>query len=64
MNENELADIFDSLENNGITNQYSHILTGFIGNESFLKRIGNMVENLKSTKSINYGLLFIVYMNL
>ncbi|KAI8063167.1 Ribokinase-like protein [Gongronella butleri] len=40
--------LFDGLENNGLDDQYTHVLTGYIGNVSILKVIESQVKKLKA----------------
>uniref|UniRef100_A0A6P7G208 Pyridoxal kinase n=2 Tax=Diabrotica virgifera virgifera TaxID=50390 RepID=A0A6P7G208_DIAVI len=46
LTENDLTDLVDGLSANDI-DVYSHLLTGYIGSESFLKNIIKVVEHLK-----------------
>lgn len=54
LNESDLGDIIESLFANGI-NQYSHLLTGYVGSPSFLKKIADVVVQLrKVNKQFTY----------
>ncbi|KAF7721580.1 hypothetical protein EC973_004472 [Apophysomyces ossiformis] len=44
----EVQDLFDGLERNGLTGDYTHVLTGYIGNYAILEKIQVMVQKLKS----------------
>jgi len=46
LDDNQLQELVDGLEANGI-NRYSHIINGYIGNKSFLTRLGQVVSRLK-----------------
>ncbi|KAI9016330.1 Ribokinase-like protein [Phycomyces nitens] len=47
---NEVQELFTGLERNGLTDDYTHVLTGYIGNYEILERIEAFVCHLK-TKS-------------
>ncbi|XP_013117602.2 pyridoxal kinase [Stomoxys calcitrans] len=49
LQEKELADLFDGLEKNGLLDCYSHLLTGYIGNGSFLRQVSKIVAKLRAT---------------
>lgn len=42
----DLTELVDGLDNNGLLEGYSHMLTGYIGSETFLKSIANVVDRL------------------
>ncbi|KAG0172648.1 hypothetical protein DFQ28_003098 [Apophysomyces sp. BC1034] len=44
----DVQDLFDGLERNGLTDNYTHVLTGYIGNFAILEKIEIMVQKLKS----------------
>ncbi|SPP77476.1 pyridoxal kinase [Drosophila guanche] len=46
-NEKELVTIIEGLEENELLGQYSHLLTGYIGNPLFLREIGIIVQKLR-----------------
>ncbi|CAG9838123.1 unnamed protein product [Diabrotica balteata] len=54
LTENDLTDLVDGLSANDI-DVYSHLLTGYIGSESFLKNIIKVVQHLKQK---NPGLVY------
>lgn len=56
LEEKDLRDLFEGLESNDLLQYYSHLLTGYIGNASFLKRIGAIVKKLKE---INPNLVYV-----
>ncbi|CAI4224282.1 unnamed protein product [Auanema sp. JU1783] len=46
LSSNDLEDLYEGLQLNKINN-YSHILTGYCGNVDFLRKIGDIVSDLK-----------------
>ncbi|ORY92999.1 pyridoxal kinase [Syncephalastrum racemosum] len=44
----EVQDLFDGLEKNGLSEDYTHVLTGYIGNIAILETIERMVKKLKA----------------
>lgn len=46
LNSNDLACLYDGLKENGISS-FSHILTGYIGSQSFLEKVAEIVVDLK-----------------
>lgn len=44
----DVQSLFDGLEANGLTDEYTHILTGYIGNFEILQTIEKMVIKMKS----------------
>lgn len=56
LQEKELGDLFEGLEANNLLQCYSHLLTGYIGNESFLRRISYIVKKLRQ---INPNLVYV-----
>ena len=54
----DLTTLYDGLVKNDLHKRYTHILTGYARNESFLETVG---EVIKSVKSVNpnafYGIL-------
>lgn len=60
-NFSSLDDLIDGLSKNGLHNGYSHLLTGYVRNESFLFAVLNVVADLKrSNPGIIYGWCFIL----
>ncbi|EZA59105.1 Pyridoxal kinase [Ooceraea biroi] len=51
LNDKDLDDLIDGLAQNGL-DDYTHLLTGYIGSASFLKRVAVLVKTLKS-KNLN-----------
>lgn len=49
LNETELADLFSGLMANDLHRQYTHLLTGYVGNPTFLREIANILKTLRST---------------
>jgi len=52
----ELRDLFSGLEKNELLGKYSHLLTGYIGDPTFLKQT---VEVAKSLKAVNPNLVYV-----
>ncbi|KAL3189344.1 hypothetical protein MRX96_002661 [Rhipicephalus microplus] len=50
LNAEELQDLYDGLKLNRIT-KYSHILTGYVGSDSFLNKVADIVQELKQENS-------------
>lgn len=58
MNEKDLCEIFDGLKSNNILPKYSHLLTGYIGNDLFLRKIADIVKQLRNENpDLIYGKL-------
>ncbi|CAD5119224.1 DgyrCDS7856 [Dimorphilus gyrociliatus] len=55
LNSDELNDLYLGLASNNINN-YSHLLTGYVGSVSFLKKISELIKDLKKT---NPGLIYV-----
>lgn len=55
LNSDELDDLYRGLAANNI-NRYSHLLTGYVGSVSFLKKIAELIKDLKKT---NPGLIYV-----
>lgn len=52
-----LGDVFLGLEQNDLLDTYTHLLTGYIGNESFLREISSIVKTLKQVNpDLVYGM--------
>lgn len=47
LSDKELNDVFTGLQSNGLLNTYTHILTGYIGKDSFLTEVGNIVKTIR-----------------
>lgn len=47
LNENDLNDLMEGLSANGLDNSYTHLLTGYVGNGSFLRNLANVAKRLK-----------------
>uniref|UniRef100_A0A131Z5G5 Pyridoxal kinase n=1 Tax=Rhipicephalus appendiculatus TaxID=34631 RepID=A0A131Z5G5_RHIAP len=50
LNAEELQDLYDGLKLNRIT-KYSHVLTGYVGSDSFLNKVADIVQELKQENS-------------
>lgn len=52
----KIDDVFSGLRQNGLLNTYSHLLTGYIGKDSFLTEIATIVKAIRETNpSFTYG---------
>lgn len=52
----QIGDVFSGLQENGLLDSYSHLLTGYIGNESFLREVGAIVKAIRAINPhIVYG---------
>ncbi|KAG0743595.1 hypothetical protein G6F57_005569 [Rhizopus arrhizus] len=47
-NAEDVQELLDGLEKNELIDEYTHVLTGYIGNYAILEKIENMVQKLKS----------------
>lgn len=47
LDEAQLSEVFDGLQQNNLQNKYTHLLTGYIGNETFLRRVGSILKELR-----------------
>ncbi|XP_005092142.1 pyridoxal kinase [Aplysia californica] len=47
LNAQEASDLFEGLRTNGLLN-YSHVLTGYVGSDCFLRKVGEAVKEMKS----------------
>ncbi|XP_058063555.1 pyridoxal kinase [Anopheles bellator] len=56
LNEKELADVFSGLVDNDLHKLYTHLLTGYVGNPTFLREIANI---LKSLRAVNAKLVYV-----
>lgn len=50
LNSEELQDLYEGLRLNRIT-KYTHILTGYVGSDSFLNKVADIVQQLKQENS-------------
>lgn len=49
-------DVFSGLKQNGLLSTYSHLLTGYIGKDSFLTEVGAIVKAIREVNpNIVYG---------
>ncbi|KAK4510130.1 uncharacterized protein ATC70_006302 [Mucor velutinosus] len=56
MNAQDVQELFDGLEKNDLIGEYTHVLTGYIGNFAILETIQNMVKKLKA---VNPDLIYL-----
>lgn len=63
MTADEVQVLFDGLEKNDLTDDYTHVLTGYIGNYAILEKIEKMVQKLKvKNPNLIYGKLQLIYL--
>lgn len=56
MDGDQLADVVDGMQANGLLSQHSHLLTGYIGSESFLQGIVQLLQRLRAEgPSVRHG---------
>jgi pyridoxal kinase len=56
LSEADLADLFDGLTANNLHTTYSHLLTGYVGNDKFLREISKIVKKLREANpNLIYG---------
>lgn len=56
LSEVDLAELFDGLVANDLHFSYSHLLTGYVGNDKFLREISRIIKQLrKSNPNVIYG---------
>lgn len=48
LDETQLGDVFEGLQQNQLEDKYTHLLTGYIGNENFLRRVAGIVKTLRA----------------
>lgn len=54
----ELKDLFEGLQDNNLHLSYTHLLTGYCGNDTFLRQIKDIVKKLREINpNITYGML-------
>lgn len=59
-----LGDVFNGLKENELLNSYSHLLTGYIGKDSFLNEIVHIVKAIREINPhLTYGELSAFYLN-
>lgn len=47
LNQFFVDDLMEGLSANGLDNSYTHLLTGYVGNGSFLRNLANVAKRLK-----------------
>lgn len=47
LDSNQLDDLFQGLEQNNLLNDYTHLLTGYVGSATFLNKLANLILDLK-----------------
>jgi pyridoxine kinase len=56
LSEKDLKELYDGLHANGIHSLYTHLLTGYVRNDEFLREIKAIVKNLRS---VNPNLVYV-----
>lgn len=57
MSEVDLADLFEGLTANNLHLTYSHLLTGYVGNDKFLREISRIIKQLREANpKMIYGI--------
>ena len=51
---NDVLELVNGLDENGLLKGYTHILTGFIGNQTFLENIVEVVKKVKTQSDVKY----------
>ncbi|KAL4233160.1 hypothetical protein ACF0H5_007845 [Mactra antiquata] len=49
LNADDLDTLYDGLKQNNIHGQFSHLLTGYIGSKSFLLKVGEIIDDTKTS---------------
>lgn len=63
LSEKELGELFDGLVGNNLHELYTHLVTGYVGNENFLREIKRIIKRLRECNpSIVYGRLMCTYL--
>lgn len=58
LSDKELHEVFEGLEQNQLLDSYSHLLTGYIGKDSFLSEVGAIVKAMRQVNpELVYGQL-------
>jgi pyridoxine kinase len=56
LSEKDVADLFDGLVANNLHSIYTHLLTGYVGNDKFLREIKRIIKELRdSNPNLIYG---------
>jgi pyridoxine kinase len=56
LSETDLSDLFDGITANNLQTTYSHLLTGYVGNDKFLREISRIIKQLRQANpKIIYG---------
>lgn len=59
LSEADLADLFDGLTANNLHLTYSHLLTGYVGNDKFLREISRIIKQLREANpNLIYGIIY------
>jgi pyridoxine kinase len=57
LDSNDLSELFLGLKENNLVN-YTHLLTGYVGNEAFLHKLADLIEELKE---VNPALIYCIH---
>lgn len=56
LNSQELNDLFEGLQMNNLHSSYTHLLTGYVGNDTFLRQIKEIIKRLREANpNMTYG---------
>lgn len=62
LSETDLADLFEGLTANNLHLTYSHLLTGYVGNDKFLHEISRIIKHFRQTNpNLIYGTYTLLY---
>jgi pyridoxine kinase len=50
----DLTALLEGLKMHGFLDEYSHLLTGYIGSESFLRRVVALVDEMRASRSVSW----------
>jgi pyridoxine kinase len=57
LSELDLAQLYEGLTANNLHETYSHLLTGYVGNDKFLREISKIIKDLRKVNpSLIYGM--------
>lgn len=52
----DLEEIFEGITLNGLHSKYTHLLTGYVGNDTFLRQIAKIIKELREVNpNLVYG---------
>lgn len=56
LNAEDIECLYDGLKANGVHDNFSHLITGYIGSKSFLLKVGEIIQSLRDS---NPGLVYV-----